>query len=51
MTITTPQGFTASGISAGIKANGNPDLAVVRNTGRTSPLPRCSPATVSKPPR
>ncbi len=33
MTITTPQGFTASGIAAGIKASGNTDLAVVHNTG------------------
>lgn len=33
MTVTTPQGFTATGISAGIKDSGNPDLAVVRNTG------------------
>ncbi|MEO7589401.1 MAG: bifunctional glutamate N-acetyltransferase/amino-acid acetyltransferase ArgJ [Arachnia sp.] len=33
MTVTTPRGFTASGIAAGIKASGNPDLAVVHNTG------------------
>ncbi len=33
MTVTTPQGFTASGITAGIKSSGKPDLAVVHNTG------------------
>ena len=33
MTVTTPQGFTASGITAGLKASGNPDLAIVHNTG------------------
>lgn len=33
MSVTTPQGFTASGIAAGIKASGNLDLAVVRNHG------------------
>ncbi|RMB57740.1 bifunctional glutamate N-acetyltransferase/amino-acid acetyltransferase ArgJ [Tessaracoccus antarcticus] len=33
MTVTTPKGFTASGIAAGIKASGRADLAVVQNTG------------------
>ena len=33
MTVTTPQGFTASGIAAGIKSSGNKDVAVVHNTG------------------
>lgn len=33
MSVTTPQGFHAAGIAAGIKANGNPDLAVVANLG------------------
>ena len=33
MTVTTPKGFTASGIAAGIKASGNADLAVLHNTG------------------
>ena len=33
MTVTTPQGFSASGIVAGIKSSGKPDLAVVRNMG------------------
>lgn len=33
MTVTTPRGFTAVGIAAGIKASGKPDLAVVRNNG------------------
>lgn len=31
--ITAPAGFNASGITAGLKASGNPDLAVVRNLG------------------
>ncbi|WP_183067638.1 bifunctional glutamate N-acetyltransferase/amino-acid acetyltransferase ArgJ [Streptomyces sp. gCLA4] len=33
MTVTAAQGFTAAGIAAGIKANGNPDLALVVNHG------------------
>lgn len=33
MTITAPQGFRAAGIKAGIKASGNPDLALVVNDG------------------
>ncbi|PRB40932.1 bifunctional ornithine acetyltransferase/N-acetylglutamate synthase [Arthrobacter sp. MYb23] len=33
MTITAPKGFRASGIKAGIKASGNPDLALVVNDG------------------
>ncbi|CAI4153234.1 bifunctional glutamate N-acetyltransferase/amino-acid acetyltransferase ArgJ [Streptomyces albidoflavus] len=33
MSVTAAQGFTAAGIAAGIKANGNPDLALVVNTG------------------
>ncbi|WP_214368016.1 bifunctional glutamate N-acetyltransferase/amino-acid acetyltransferase ArgJ [Pseudonocardia sp. H11422] len=33
MTIVTPKGFRAAGIAAGIKANGNPDLALVVNDG------------------
>ncbi|MFH8571101.1 bifunctional glutamate N-acetyltransferase/amino-acid acetyltransferase ArgJ [Streptomyces sp. NPDC017993] len=33
MSVTAAQGFTASGIAAGIKENGNPDLAVVVNNG------------------
>ena len=31
--ITAPAGFQASGITAGLKASGNPDLAVVKNLG------------------
>jgi glutamate N-acetyltransferase/amino-acid N-acetyltransferase len=31
--VTAAQGFTAAGIAAGIKENGNPDLALVVNTG------------------
>ncbi|MER7785853.1 MULTISPECIES: bifunctional glutamate N-acetyltransferase/amino-acid acetyltransferase ArgJ [Streptomyces] len=33
MSVTAAQGFTAAGIAAGIKANGNPDLALVVNAG------------------
>ncbi|MFJ6631482.1 bifunctional glutamate N-acetyltransferase/amino-acid acetyltransferase ArgJ [Streptomyces sp. NPDC091376] len=33
MSVTAAQGFTAAGIAAGIKANGNPDLALVVNDG------------------
>ena len=31
--VTAPRGFVAAGIKAGIKANGNPDLALVHNLG------------------
>ncbi|WP_413806201.1 bifunctional glutamate N-acetyltransferase/amino-acid acetyltransferase ArgJ [Streptomyces sp. OE57] len=41
MSVTAAQGFTASGVAAGIKENGNPDLALVVNTG-----PRLSAAAV-----
>ncbi|MEU0841834.1 bifunctional glutamate N-acetyltransferase/amino-acid acetyltransferase ArgJ [Streptomyces sp. NPDC005962] len=33
MSVTAAKGFTASGVAAGIKANGNPDLALVVNNG------------------
>ncbi|MFD9191918.1 bifunctional glutamate N-acetyltransferase/amino-acid acetyltransferase ArgJ [Streptomyces phaeochromogenes] len=33
MSVTAAKGFTASGIAAGIKENGNPDLALVVNNG------------------
>jgi len=33
MTVTTPQGFRAAGIAAGIKASGNKDVALVINDG------------------
>ena len=33
MTVTTPAGFLATGVVAGIKSNGNPDLALVQNVG------------------
>ncbi len=35
MSVTTPAGFTASGIAAGIKASGAPDVALVVNEGPT----------------
>ncbi|MFE1290975.1 bifunctional glutamate N-acetyltransferase/amino-acid acetyltransferase ArgJ [Streptomyces sp. NPDC058751] len=33
MSVTAAQGFIAAGVAAGIKENGNPDLALVVNTG------------------
>ncbi|WP_330329528.1 bifunctional glutamate N-acetyltransferase/amino-acid acetyltransferase ArgJ [Streptomyces sp. NBC_00536] len=33
MSVTAAQGFSGAGIAAGIKANGNPDLALVVNNG------------------
>ncbi|THV28485.1 bifunctional glutamate N-acetyltransferase/amino-acid acetyltransferase ArgJ [Glycomyces paridis] len=33
MTITTPKGFKASGVTAGLKASGRPDMALVVNEG------------------
>ncbi|KAB1150660.1 bifunctional glutamate N-acetyltransferase/amino-acid acetyltransferase ArgJ [Streptomyces luteolifulvus] len=33
MSVTAAKGFSAAGIAAGIKENGNPDLALVVNTG------------------
>jgi glutamate N-acetyltransferase/amino-acid N-acetyltransferase len=33
MTVTSPRGFRAAGVAAGIKASGDPDLAVVINDG------------------
>lgn len=33
MTVTTPQGFSAAGVAAGIKSSGNKDVAVVVNNG------------------
>ncbi|MGY2081351.1 bifunctional glutamate N-acetyltransferase/amino-acid acetyltransferase ArgJ [Modestobacter sp. SYSU DS0657] len=33
MTVTAPQGFRASGVAAGLKSSGNPDVAVVVNDG------------------
>jgi glutamate N-acetyltransferase / amino-acid N-acetyltransferase len=33
MTVTSPQGFRAAGVAAGIKASGTPDVAVVINDG------------------
>ncbi|MFI7502191.1 bifunctional glutamate N-acetyltransferase/amino-acid acetyltransferase ArgJ [Streptomyces sp. NPDC049687] len=41
MSVTAAKGFTAAGIAAGIKENGNPDLALVVNNG-----PRLSAAGV-----
>ena len=33
MSVTTPKGFTAAGVTAGLKASGTPDLAIVHNLG------------------
>ena len=41
MSVTTPQGFVAAGVTAGLKVSGKPDLAVVRNLG-----PRMAAAAV-----
>ncbi|WP_370247294.1 bifunctional glutamate N-acetyltransferase/amino-acid acetyltransferase ArgJ [Nocardioides sp.] len=35
MTVTTPAGFVAAGVTAGLKASGAPDLALVVNQGPT----------------
>ena len=41
MSVTTPKGFVAAGVTAGLKASGKPDVAVVRNVG-----PRMAAAAV-----
>ncbi|MBK7821480.1 MAG: bifunctional glutamate N-acetyltransferase/amino-acid acetyltransferase ArgJ [Tessaracoccus sp.] len=41
MSVTTPKGFVAAGVTAGLKASGRPDLAVVANHG-----PRMAAAAV-----
>ena len=33
MSVTTPKGFVAAGVTAGLKASGRPDLALVVNNG------------------
>ena len=33
MTVTTPRGFSASGVAAGLKSGGAPDVALIVNTG------------------
>ena len=33
MTVTSPQGFRAAGVAAGLKTSGNPDVALVVNDG------------------
>ncbi len=33
MSVTEPRGFRAAGVAAGLKASGNPDVAVVLNDG------------------
>ncbi|GAA3713049.1 bifunctional glutamate N-acetyltransferase/amino-acid acetyltransferase ArgJ [Microlunatus aurantiacus] len=33
MSVTSPRGFTAAGVTAGLKPSGTPDLALVLNTG------------------
>ena len=33
MSVTAPKGFRAAGVTAGLKASGNPDLALVVNDG------------------
>ncbi|MFT3887165.1 MAG: bifunctional glutamate N-acetyltransferase/amino-acid acetyltransferase ArgJ [Arachnia sp.] len=41
MSVTTPKGFLAAGVTAGLKVSGKPDLAVVQNVG-----PRMAAAAV-----
>ena len=36
MSVTFPNGFVATGVAAGLKASGNPDVALVVNTGPSS---------------
>ncbi|MFT4188234.1 MAG: bifunctional glutamate N-acetyltransferase/amino-acid acetyltransferase ArgJ [Aeromicrobium sp.] len=36
MSVTTPKGFRAAGVAAGLKESGNPDVAVVVNDGPSS---------------
>ncbi|MFT3970414.1 MAG: bifunctional glutamate N-acetyltransferase/amino-acid acetyltransferase ArgJ [Micropruina sp.] len=36
MSVTTPKGFTATGVTAGLKESGRPDLALVVNNGPTA---------------
>jgi glutamate N-acetyltransferase/amino-acid N-acetyltransferase len=33
VTVTAPAGFSAAGVAAGLKSSGDPDVAVVLNTG------------------
>ena len=33
MSVTAPQGFSAAGVAAGLKSNGDPDVAIVVNDG------------------
>ncbi|WP_349827698.1 bifunctional glutamate N-acetyltransferase/amino-acid acetyltransferase ArgJ [Brevibacterium litoralis] len=35
MSVTHPRGFTAAGLTVGLKPSGKPDLSLVRNTGRS----------------
>ena len=35
MSVTTPRGFRAAGVAAGLKSTGAPDLALVVNDGPT----------------
>ena len=33
MSVTAPKGFSAAGVAAGLKSSGDPDVALVLNTG------------------
>ena len=55
MSVTAAQGFAASGVAAGIRSSGKPDLALVRSTGRcvgaavwTTNRVQAAPVLVSK---
>lgn len=47
MSVTTPKGFVAAGIAAGIKPNGKPDLALVA-TDDAQPVPAAAVFTTNK---
>ncbi len=50
MSVTTPKGFTAAGVTAGIKASGRPDLALVVNNGPDAHAAAVSTSNTFKPP-
>lgn len=50
MSVTAAEGFSAAGVTAGLKSTGR-DLALVVNSGPAGRLPQSSPPTASLPPR
>jgi len=47
MTVTYPKGFRATGVAAGLKDSGRPDLALIVNDG-TNPIRFCSVSVTPK---